>query len=181
LSHLWQRFLLASALFLGVLIGIGVANFGYDNPTRVDVYWAVFHLHGVPLWTVVVIPVALVLATGTLFHWLNGLHHFTEHMRHRRRVHELEAEIASVRAHLDHVLEMPSMAGNKRTERKEPPAPATATNSDLGDVAGAEPEPPRAEAAPTTDEVPAAAPAPVSKRSGKRVSLAPEEAPVPEA
>jgi hypothetical protein len=28
-------------------------------------------------------------------------------MRHRHRVHELEAEVASLRAHLDQVLEMP--------------------------------------------------------------------------
>ena len=38
---------------------------------------------------------------------MDGLHHFTEHMRHRRRVHELEAEVASLRAHLDQLLEMP--------------------------------------------------------------------------
>jgi uncharacterized membrane protein len=54
-----------------------------------------------------VVPLALVLVAGTLYHWMDGLHHFTEHMRHRRRVHELEAEITSLRAHLDHVLEMP--------------------------------------------------------------------------
>src|SRR5260370_29401085 len=42
---------------------------------------------------------------------MDGLHHFTEHMRHRRRVHELEAEVASLRAHLDQVLEMPDHSG----------------------------------------------------------------------
>jgi hypothetical protein len=174
---------LASALFVGVLIGIGVANFGYDNPTRVDVYWAVFHIHGIPLWTVAVVPVALVLAVGTLFHWLNGLHHFTEHMRHRRRVHELEAEVATLRAHLDHVLEMPSTASDKRTERKESPTSVPAADADLGDLGVGEPEPPEVETATTTDEVPAPAPASTaaSKKSAKRVSLTPEEASVPEA
>jgi hypothetical protein len=181
LSHLWQRFLLASALFVGLLIGIGVANFGYDNPTSVDVYWAVFHIHGIPLWTVAVVPVALVLAVGTLFHWLNGLHHFTEHMRHRRRVHELEAEVATLRAHLDHVLEMPTVAGNKRTERKESPASEPAVKADLGDLAGAEPEPPEVETAPATDEVSAPSPTAAGKKSGKRVSLEPEKALEPEA
>src|SRR5260370_11569683 len=60
---------------------------------------------------VTVVPVALALIAGTLYHWMDGLHHFTEHMRHRRRVHELEAEVASLRAHLDQVLEMPDHSG----------------------------------------------------------------------
>jgi hypothetical protein len=38
---------------------------------------------------------------------MDGLHHFSEHMRHRHRVHELEAEVATLRSHLDQVLEMP--------------------------------------------------------------------------
>ena len=107
LSHLWQRFMLASALVVGLAIGIATTVFGYSNLATVDVNWSVFHVDGVPLWTVAVIPLALVLVAGTLYHWMDGLHHFSEHMRHRRRVHELEAEITSLRAHLDHVLEMP--------------------------------------------------------------------------
>ncbi len=107
LSHLWQRFLLASALVVGLAIGAAATVFGYSNLATVNVHWSVFHVDGAPLWTVAVVPLALVLVAGTLYHWMDGLHHFTEHMRHRRRVHELEAEITSLRAHLDHVLEMP--------------------------------------------------------------------------
>jgi uncharacterized membrane protein len=107
LSHLWQRFLLASALVVGLAIGAVATVFGYSNLATVDVHWSVFHINGAPLWTVAVVPLALVLVAGTLYHWVDGLHHFTEHMRHRRRVHELEAEVASLRAHLDHVLDMP--------------------------------------------------------------------------
>ncbi|HKV87394.1 MAG TPA: hypothetical protein VJT78_05305 [Candidatus Dormibacteraeota bacterium] len=107
LSHLWQRFLLASSLLFGLLIGVVVTVFGYSNLGSVDVHWSIFHLNGVPLWTVPVVPMAVVLVAGTLYHWFNSLHHFTEHMRHRRRVHELEAEVATLRGHLDHVLEMP--------------------------------------------------------------------------
>jgi len=81
--------------------------FGYSNLVTVDVHWSVFHLNGVPLWTVALVPIALLLVAGTLYHWMDGLHHFTEHMRHRHRVHELEAEVARLRAHLDQVLEMP--------------------------------------------------------------------------
>jgi hypothetical protein len=107
LSHLLQRFMLASALVIGLAIGIAATVFGYSNLSTVNVNWSIFHVDGVPLWTVAVVPLALVLIAGTIYHWMDGLHHFTEHMRHRRRVHELEAEVASLRAHLDHVLEMP--------------------------------------------------------------------------
>jgi uncharacterized membrane protein len=107
MGHLWQRFLLASSLLAGLAIGVAATVFGYSNLGTVDVHWSVFHLDGVPLWTVAVVPVALILVAGTLYHWLDGLHHFTEHMRHRHRVRELEAEITRLREHLDHVLEMP--------------------------------------------------------------------------
>jgi len=109
-SHLWQRFLLALALVFGLALGIGATVFGYSNTAPVDLGWSVFHVHGVPLWAVVLVPLGLVLIAGTLFHWFNSLHHFTEHMRHRRRVHELEAEVASLRKHLDELLQMPGHA-----------------------------------------------------------------------
>jgi hypothetical protein len=107
LNHLWQRFLLASSLLVGLAIGVTATVFGYSNLTSVDVHWSVFHINGVPLWTVAVVPLALMLVAGTLYHWVDGLHHFTEHMRHRHRVHELEAEVAALRARLDQVLDMP--------------------------------------------------------------------------
>jgi hypothetical protein len=107
LTHLWQRFLLASALIVGLAIGVAATVFGYSNLATVDVRWSVFHLNGIPLWTVAVVPITLLLVAGTLYHWMDGLHHFTEHMRHRHRVHELEAEVVRLRAHLDQVLEMP--------------------------------------------------------------------------
>jgi hypothetical protein len=165
LSHLWQRFLLASSLLVGIALGVGATIFGFDNTSRVDVYWIVFHMHGVPVWAVAVLPVALVLVAGTVFHWLNGLHHFTEHMRHRRRVHELEAELATLRAHLDQVLEMPAVSSNKPAAPKESPVSPPATNGELDEVIATEPEPPVAE---TEPEV--AAPL-VSRKSRKRVKL----------
>ena len=146
LNHLWQRFLLASSLLVGLAIGVAATVFGYSNLTTVDVHWSVFHIDAVPLWAVVVVPLALVLIAGTLYHWMNGLHHFTEHMRHRRRVHELEAEVASLRAHLDQVLEMPDHAAlparvaakaslpEPAEEAQEPTPPAV---EDLPDSAAA--------------------------------------------
>jgi len=113
MSHLWQRFLMASALVFGLLLGVAATVFGYSNNSAVDIRWAVFHIDGVPLWTVTIIPLAVVLVAGTIYHWFNSLHHFTEHMRHRRRVHELEAEVATLREHLDHVLEMPDQSSSR--------------------------------------------------------------------
>jgi hypothetical protein len=119
LSHLWQRFLLASSLLVGIVIGAGVTIFGYSNVETVNVRFSVLHLDRVPLWTVAVVPLAVVLAAGTLYHWSDSFHHFTEHMRHKRRVHELEAEVASLRGHMDQVLEMPDQSASSR------PAPKT--------------------------------------------------------
>ena len=104
--------MLASALLVGLVIGAAATVFGYSNLATVNVRWSIFHIDGLPLWTVAVVPLAIVLVAGTLYHWMDGLHHFTEHMRHRHRVHELEAEVASLRAHLDQVLEMPDQSAS---------------------------------------------------------------------
>lgn len=111
LSHLWQRFVLTATLFVGLLIGVVSTVFGYDNKMAVSVHLWVLHIDNIPLWTVAVVPVAITLVASTLYHWMDGLHHFTEHMRHRRLVHDLETEVKSLRAHLDHVLEMPGHGG----------------------------------------------------------------------
>lgn len=153
MSHLWQRFLLASSLLVGLAVGVAATVFGYSNLGTVDIHWSVFHLDGVPLWTVAVVPVALILVAGTIYHWLDGLHHFSEHMRHRHRVRELEAEITRLREHLDHVLEMP------RGDRPQPAPAADALEAPetpslpAADVAPAgEPEPePAAESATPSD------------------------------
>ena len=155
LNHLWQRFLLTSSLLIGLAIGVAATVFGYSNLTSVDVHWSVFHINGVPLWTVTVVPLALALIAGTLYHWMDGLHHFTEHMRHRRRVHELEAEVASLRAHLDQVLEMPDHSG------KEAKAPARVSLPEAEEMAP--------ELAPLDEPAAAAAlPEPQGKGGGDR-------------
>jgi hypothetical protein len=136
LNHLWQRFLLASSLLVGLAIGAVVTVFGYSNLGSVNVRWSVLHVDGVPLWAVAVVPLALFLIAGTLYHWVDGLHHFTEHMRHRRRVHELEAEVASLRAHLDQVLEMPDHSTSKLPAKR-----AVATALPAADEAMADADP----------------------------------------
>ena len=123
LSHLWQRFVLAAALLFGLALGVGATVFAYSNTAPVTIGWSVFHLGRLPLWSVVLLPIALVLLAGTVFHWLNSLHHFTEHMRHRHRVRELEAELTSVKSRLDALLEMPGHTDETRPE----PEPAAAS------------------------------------------------------
>ncbi len=129
LSHLWQRFVLAAALLFGLALGVGATVFAYSNTAQVTVGWSVFHLGRVPLWTVVLVPIALVLVAGTVFHWLNSLHHFTEHMRHRHRVRELEAELTSVKSRLDALLEMPDHTDEAKPKPVAQPEPEPAAAS----------------------------------------------------
>ena len=183
MNHLWQRFLLACALVVGLAIGVGATVFGYSNLGTVDVHWSVWELKGIPLWTVALVPVAFLLVAGTVYHWLDGLHHFTEHMRHRHRVHELEAEVGRLRAHLDQVLEMP------RHDVAELPAKHGAKVSlpaaDLGeadlamsmiepiDKPDTKPEPPAEADKPSADSKP---PADKKKRAKLVVEPTPEAA-----
>ena len=145
---------------VGLLIGVGVTVFGYSNLARVDVNWSVFHVSGVPLWAVAVVPLALFLIAGTLYHWADGLHHFSEHMRHRRRVHELEAEVAELRAHLDTMLEMPDHSTAKSIERKEPAKSLPAAQELPVDFDPLEAEP--------LPEEPAMPPAPILENGAKK-------------
>jgi hypothetical protein len=172
LNHLWQRFLLASSLIVGLFIGVATTVFGYSNLATVDVHWSVLHINGVPLWAVAVVPLALVLIAGTLYHWMDGLHHFTEHMRHRRRVHELEAEVASMRAHLDQLLEMPDHSTSKLPDRIAPTALPAAGNGST-DIAATEDT---IVETPSADEEPVPVVSTRKSRSAQRKRLAMEVA-----
>lgn len=152
LSHLWQRFELASALVFGLALGVGATVFAYSNTTPVTIGWSVFHLGSVPVWTVVLVPIALVLAAGTLFHWFNSLHHFTEHMRHRHRVRELEAEVASLKSRLDSALEMPEHAVEATKAAGEPAPKLPEPVVSNGEEKAAKKTKPVAVAAATTKE-----------------------------
>jgi len=144
LSHMWQRLLLASSLLFGLLVGVAATVFAYSNRATVDVGWSIWHVYGVPLWTVAVVPVALVLVAGTLYHWYRSLYHFTEHMRHRHRVHELEAELVKVRAHLDQLLEMPDHAAASLPAKRVSLTAADAGRDAAGSNGRSEAEPTQA-------------------------------------
>jgi hypothetical protein len=164
LNHLWQRFLLAFSLLVGLALGIAATVFGYSNLASVNVHWSIFHIDGIPLWTVPIVPVALILVAGTLYHWIDGLHHFTEHMRHRRRVHELEAEVARLREHLDQVLEMPGRGepelASGSSRKSLPPADIAAADLAMAGLGAESPGLPDVKAGPAETKVSAkAAPA----------------------
>lgn len=108
LSHFWQRFVFAAALVFGLLVGVAATIFGYSNTATVTVGFSILHAVSVPLWSVAIVPLALVLIAALVFHWWNNLRHLRQHIRHQHRVHELEAEVSTLRAHLDQLLEMPS-------------------------------------------------------------------------
>ena len=166
-SHLWQRFLLTSSLLFGLVLGVAATVFGYSNTAPVNVGFSIFHVDGIPLWIVVLVPLALVLVTGTVYHWTNSLHHFTEHMRHRRRVHELEAEVTSLRAHLDQLLEMPGQSPSK--------LPSKPVEADVVPVTTP------VEAAPARPEPAAANGGKAPQKSRKRFSLSAASEPEPAA
>ena len=141
LTHFWQRFVFATALVFGLLVGVAATIFAYSNTAPVTVGFAVLHAGGVPLWAVVLAPLILVLAAALLFHWWNNLRHLREQMRHQHRVHELETELATLKAHLDQLLEMPGREEAKAAAKpavveplqveKKPDPPSAASSSSL--------------------------------------------------
>src|SRR5439155_12307151 len=139
----------------------GATVFGYSNLNTVDLHWSVLRLSGIPLWAVVIVPIPLTLLAGTVFHWLDSIHHFSQHMHHRHRVHELEAEVTLLRAHLDQVLEMPRGEALK-AESDTPALPQDDLVATDAEMAAIEPEP--------ADGKPAKAP------TSKRAKLLPEPA-----
>ena len=172
MNHIWQRFLLTSSLLVGFAVGVAATVFGYSNLASVDVHWSVFHINGVPLWTVALVPVALTIAAGALYHWIDGLHHFTEHMRHRHRVHELEAELGALRAHLDQVLEMPDHAGLPATPQNKAAAKVSLPSRE-DEVQ--QPAPVETETAPVASQPEPETPAPKSERRRRvRLTVSPQ-------
>jgi len=171
--------MLTTALVVGLAVGAAATIFGYSNLTTVNVHWSVVHFDGVPLWTVAVVPLGFVLVAGTLYHWADSLHHFTEHMRHRRRVHELEAELGSLRAHLDQVLDMPDHSTSKlpRKAVTAEPLPAAAETSmpalpESDDTKAVPPKPPRSKRVTLTMPAEPSEPAAVTTNGGHETPAA---------
>ena len=95
------------AFWAGFLTAGLIAVFLFFNSGAVTIRFWRWSFSDVNLGLVALVPLALGVATGYLYHLPARLHHVSEHMRHRRRVHELEKELKELRKGMDHVLEMP--------------------------------------------------------------------------
>jgi hypothetical protein len=116
LAMRWHRLLRALAFLAGIAVGLGGAIFIFSNVTPVEVHWRVpsaggyvlnWTLNGVSVWLIALAPLVIGVAAGYLYHLPARMHHFSEHMRHRSRVHELEHELKELKSSLDTVLMMP--------------------------------------------------------------------------
>lgn len=112
----WHRLLRALAFLAGIAVGLGGAIFIFSNVAPVDVHWRIpsaggyvlnWTLNGVSIWLIATLPLVIGVAAGYLYHLPARMHHFSEHMRHRSRVHELEHELKELKSSLDTVLMMP--------------------------------------------------------------------------
>ena len=103
----WNRLVHAGIFLLGGGICAALVVFRYSNDTTITVHWDRLTIHGVPLWTLGVVPLLAGFVFGYLYQLPARLHHLGEFMRHRGRVHELEKELRELRMSLDRVLEMP--------------------------------------------------------------------------
>ena len=107
MSSVWHRFLRGAAFLGGVALGVGAAVFGYSNSTEVAVHWWRFSFDHVSIGWVALVPLLAGVAAGYVYHLPARMHHFSEHMRHRHLVHELEKENKELQKSLDRLLEMP--------------------------------------------------------------------------
>src|SRR5919198_6190472 len=134
---MWHRFLRQVAFWAGFASCALIVAVIYSNPTTVTLIFWRWRLTDVNLGLVAVTPLLIGVAVGYLYHLPARLHHVTEHMRHRRRVHELERELKELRKGMDQVLEMPddaratpalearpvpALEAPKNGDRDEPPA-----------------------------------------------------------
>jgi uncharacterized integral membrane protein len=92
-----------------------IALFLYANNTSVTLHFWRWDFENVSLGLVALLPLAAGVATGYLYHMPARMHHLGEHMRHRKRVHELEKEIEQLKRAMDGLVEMPG-------ETRQPPA-----------------------------------------------------------
>jgi hypothetical protein len=146
----------------------------------VTIGWSMWRLDHVPVWTVALVPLVLVLVAGTIYHWYNSFHHFTQHMRHRHRVRELEAENASLKERLDHLLEMPD-ASTAKTVVTKPPAPPALPEPAASNGEDKTSKKSRKRVSITTDSEPVtiAADGAVESRTGEASETEPEPAAAP--
>ena len=173
MGTLWHRFLRTGAFILGGLLVGAMFVFAYSNTGRVTIQWTLpgggfSPSQEVVLWWVVLVPLLLGLGLGYLYAWPARFHHYRQHLRHRRRVHELEKEVRGLNAMLDRVRETPE------EPKALPPAESEASRASEREPAAAE-EPSLEELGPEEAEEPAAS----EERAEPEASEAPEPRPEP--
>src|SRR5712692_3878999 len=95
MGTLWHRTLRTGAFIVGGLLVGAMFVFAYSNTDRVNIDWTLpgggldLHSEGVVIWWLVLVPLAAGILLGYLYAWPARFHHYAQHMRHRRRVHEV--------------------------------------------------------------------------------------------
>lgn len=107
MSSVMHRFLRGAAFLGGIALGVGATVFGYSNTTAVEIHWWGFSATNVSIGLVALVPLVAGVIAGYVYHLPARMHHFSEHMRHRHLVHELENENKELRRSLDRLLELP--------------------------------------------------------------------------
>src|SRR5712692_3838719 len=173
MGTLWHRTLRTGAFIVGGILVGAMFVFAYSNTDRVNIDWTLpggglnLHSDGVVIWWLVLVPLAAGILLGYLYAWPARFHHYAQHMRHRRRVHELEKEVRGLNVMLDRVREVPEDG-----PRALPPA----AEGPLEAEAAALEEPSLAELAPESPEEPEA-PAPEPEPEPALAGAAPEPTP----
>jgi uncharacterized integral membrane protein len=119
---MWHRALRMAAFWAGFATCALIALFLYFNNVSVTLHYWRWEFQHVNLGLVALVPLVVGVTAGYLYHMPARMHHLGEHMRHRRRVHELEKELADLRKGMDNLLEMPQ--GAKTPQTKALPVPA---------------------------------------------------------
>jgi uncharacterized integral membrane protein len=136
---MWHRFLRQLAFWAGFATCALIVAVIYFNPATVTLNFWRWELTEVNLGLVAVAPLVIGVALGYLYHLPARLHHVSEHMRHRRRVHELEKELKDLRKGMDQVLEMPAdelrASATPALEARPLPALEAPKNGDTDDAA----------------------------------------------
>jgi len=172
MSSVWHRFLRGAAFIGGVALGVAATVFGYSNTAVVPIHWWGFSATSVSIGLVALVPLVAGVIAGYVYHLPARMHHFSEHMRHRSLVHELEKENKELRKSLDRLLELPDDSVEPRTLKgREPKALAEATRIEKPDL----PEAMIAEAV-IVHEVLHAAPRKSGGNGHRRPAKAPAEA-----
>jgi len=85
------------SFFLGVVAGAAVFAFIYSNTGSQNLDWLGLRFNGVPVWSVGVVPLAIGLILGYLYHFPARWYHYKEHVHYKEQAAQLEFENRQLR------------------------------------------------------------------------------------